>query len=185
MSNIQHSTSSDIWYTPVDIIERSRKVLGNIDLDPASSKLANRIVKANKFWTKIDNSLSFDWSEQVEDKVSVFLNPPSSGKLEGNKSWAGTYWHLLMNFKRKGKLKHAIFLGFSLEQLAITQNYDLECMCDFPACIPKKRTKFINPFGEANCPTHSNIISYIPGSIDNTLIFQEVFSDLGCIINVK
>jgi hypothetical protein len=37
------------WYTPVEHLERARRVLGAIDLDPASSDLAQRQVKAARY----------------------------------------------------------------------------------------------------------------------------------------
>lgn len=49
------------YYTPVEIIEAARRVMGGIDLDPASSACANEIVKATHFFTKDDNGLRRHW----------------------------------------------------------------------------------------------------------------------------
>src|SRR6266849_1217818 len=44
------SDESFEWYTPKKFIDAARKVLGEIELDPASSQQANRIVKATTFY---------------------------------------------------------------------------------------------------------------------------------------
>lgn len=67
--------SNDEWYTPPDIIARARKVLGSIDLDPASSKIAQLTVEAEKYYTKEDNGLLFPWEGKV------WCNPPYSAAL--------------------------------------------------------------------------------------------------------
>jgi len=61
----------DEWWTPPYLIRACRTVLGQIDLDPASSVEANTYVKALNIYTREDNGLSKPWSG------TVFLNPPS------------------------------------------------------------------------------------------------------------
>lgn len=62
-------------YTPEDIIEDARRVLGTIDLDPASSELANQTVRAKKFFTAEDDGLVQEWYG------NIWLNPPYSKDL--------------------------------------------------------------------------------------------------------
>lgn len=61
------------WYTPSDIIERARRVLGTIELDPASSDEAQAIVQAERYYTAGTNGLDKEWSGKV------WLNPPYGG----------------------------------------------------------------------------------------------------------
>jgi len=57
-------------YTPPDLVDAIRRVLGVIDLDPASSKSANKVVQARSFFTRETNGLKRRW------RGRVFLNPP-------------------------------------------------------------------------------------------------------------
>ena len=69
--NATHN-NDDEWYTPPAIIELCRDAMGGIDLDPASHDVANRCVKATRYFTAADDGLSQPWSGRV------FLNPPYS-----------------------------------------------------------------------------------------------------------
>ena len=61
------------WYTPAQYLDLAREVLGEIDLDPASSDAAQRAVKAAKYFKYVseeDNGLTKPWHGRV------WLNPP-------------------------------------------------------------------------------------------------------------
>ena len=57
-------------YTPAQYIEAARRVLGEIDLDPASCEIAQRTVKAVEYFTAKDDGLEQEWHGRV------WLNPP-------------------------------------------------------------------------------------------------------------
>ena len=66
----KHGSGVVDWYTPVLYVDAAREVMGEIDLDPASSTYAQKTVKAKKHYTAATNGLDKDWSGRV------FLNPP-------------------------------------------------------------------------------------------------------------
>lgn len=186
MSNPLLTSYTDKWYTPEYLIELVTKTLGGIDLDPASSREANQLVKAKRYWTAYDDSLSFNWASRVlGNPVSVYLNPPSKGKLPGNKSWAGTYWSKLMDFRQSGMMTDAIYMGFSINQLSVSQSYHEVPMCSFPCCIPSNRIHFVSAEGsKKESPTHCNVIVYVPGVLNRKDDFVKNFKDLGAFINL-
>lgn len=67
--------TGDEWYTPAEYVGRAREVLGEIDLDPASSVVAQHTVGAREFFTLEDNGLKRDW------RGRVWLNPPYAQPL--------------------------------------------------------------------------------------------------------
>ncbi len=177
MTNIQLSSRTDDWHTPKYIIDMVREVIPFIELDPASSEEANEVVQAETFYTEEQDALSLTWSKHP---VTIYLNSP--GGKKGNKSMTGLFWDKLMRHRDAGLVSEAIFMGFSLEHLAVTQAYE-PSLCDFPFCIPRKRIRFVSPEGNFNSPTHSNVIAYIPGVDNNTSKFKKVFSQLGKIMH--
>ena len=67
---MQSCSGQEEWYTPPIYLQAAREVLGGITLDPASSVIANRQVKARRFYTREDDGLSLNW------RGRVWLNPP-------------------------------------------------------------------------------------------------------------
>lgn len=172
--NIQHSSRTDAWGTPVQVLAFVHKVLGHIDLDPASSPAFNMAVQATHFYTKEINALSLcEWHAG-----SVFLNPPG-GKIN-NRALTELFWQRLMAHRGSGQMTHAIFMAFSLEALQTTQRDGLGGALRFPLCVPRKRLKFVDIHGAPGpAPSHSNAIIYVPGTVDKTALFLKTFNALG------
>ncbi len=125
----RHSCETPEWYTPAHFVDAAREVLGGITLDPASSREANRIVRALRIYTEANDGLSRPWSGQV------FVNPP--GGLTA-KFWA----HLIGEWEA-GRVEAAIWIGYSLEQLQTLQGVSSKSPLDFSICIPDRRIAFV------------------------------------------
>lgn len=65
----------DSWGTPPEWIALARAVMGDIDLDPASNRDAQKVVVAKKYFTKDDDGLTKKWGGRV------WMNPPYSQPL--------------------------------------------------------------------------------------------------------
>ena len=64
------TTGTSEWYTPQPIVSAAAMAMGGIDLDPCSCEMANRTVKADKFFTVEDSGLLKKWYG------NVWMNPP-------------------------------------------------------------------------------------------------------------
>ena len=170
--NAKHSSASQLWYTPSNLIEAARHVLGSIDFDPASDATANETVKASRYCSE-RGSAWVHWPLNAR----IWINPPGGKDAYGGSNQT-TFWSALMSYLGNGYLKHAIFLAFSIEALQTTQSCEWPMM-RFPLCIPSKRIRFVSPEGIKNSPTHANAIIYVPGTEDATDRFMDTFSEIG------
>lgn len=73
--HVSNNSGENEWYTPLEYIACAKAVMGRIDIDPASSDLANKTVQASKYFTKEDDGLSQFWAGKV------WMNPPYSAEL--------------------------------------------------------------------------------------------------------
>lgn len=142
--NVKHSSGTNEQYTPLEVIAAAREVLERIDLDPASSHLANTRVQADRIFTEADGADTFTnpWEGRV------WMNPPGGVtnivKGVGVRSNPVLFWRKLIYEWQNERVEMAITLGFTLEVLQTTQNTDLP-MLRFPLCIPRRRLVFDTP----------------------------------------
>lgn len=187
MSNAKHSSESVDHYTPIEIVDAARELMGGIDLDPASCERANKYIRAKRYFAQQDNGLSKAW------KGRVFLNPPG-GRIDeaGNRvehggfSSAKVWWQQLSRSWWSGKVETAVFVGFSLEILQTTQGEgDAPIPLQFPCCYPAKRMRFLveqdGKLSAGGSPTHANVLVYLPKQWDNQekSKFSRLFEDFG------
>lgn len=73
---VSKARDGDAWFTPDVYIDSVRGVLGDIDLDPFSSEAANKVVRAQEFFSEERSAFEYDW--RIRNKTRVFMNPPYS-----------------------------------------------------------------------------------------------------------
>lgn len=170
--NNRHTSETDCWFTPTNIIEAARATLDAIDLDPASTVVANQTVQAARFFDELDNGYITEWAGRV------FLNPPGGRCDEwgcrsekGGRSAQKAWWFKLANEYMTGRVESAIFLGFSIEILQTTQvepehganARELPLPLDFSLCFPSRRIGFIDETGlPIKGNTHASVIAFLP-----------------------
>jgi hypothetical protein len=131
-NNVHFSSESVEWYTPPEIIERVRKTLGEISLDPASCDEAQKVVNAICYLTQAQDGLSGDWSGKV------FLNPPYGKEI-------GKWIEKLVSEYEAKKISEAIALV-----PARTDTEWFQLLSPYTLCLVKGRLKFWNSQGEAD-----------------------------------
>jgi len=154
------------WYTPAKYIEAARQAMGAIDLDPASTQMANNIVKAKRYITKDDDpdGLSQPWSG------NIWLNPPY-GK------GSGLFTTKLLEEFSSGRVKSAILLlnayGFD--------SFWFQPLWNYTICFTDHRIEFYSPQKESGGPANANIFIYMG---KNPELFRKIFKQFGHIIRL-
>lgn len=192
----RHSSETAEHYTPAQFVSAARKAMGGwIDLDPASCELANRTVEATAIYTApivIDGKEEWPGGFVQEWRGRVFLNPPGGRCDErgrrvekGGQSSAKAWWFKLAREFRDGRVTQAVFLGFSLELLQVTQTKPpdgLPPCAAFPLCVPARRIAYMTPknrelFRGAS-PPHASFFAYLGPSAE---AFRDAFRHFGVV----
>lgn len=161
MPHVSHNSGNNEWYTPREYIEAARLVMGDIDLDPATSTQANRVVKAKHIYTIQDDGLEQDW------RGRVFLNPPyASGLIE----------------RFTEKLSFHIGAGDILQAIALVNNAtETAWFCQLvkvsnAIVFPRGRVRFWSPDGTLGAPLQGQAVLYAGERKDE---FLTAFGDFG------
>ena len=163
--NILHSSDSNEWYTPARYADLAKKVMGDIDLDPASCIAANQSIQAKRIFDIEDDGFSRNWSGRV------WLNPPY-GRGEDGSNQAAWSKKLIDEYKAGNVTEGMLLVN------AATGNKWFADLWEFPICFVDHRIRFISPRGDYSQPTHSNVIVYL-GSNEGR--FVELFSKIGTV----
>jgi hypothetical protein len=153
----------DEWYTPAEYTEAARRVMGGIDLDPASTPFANETVQAETIYTKEDDGLSVQWYGRV------FLNPPYSyPKVE-------QFTTRLIDEAAAGNISQAILL--------VNNSSDTDwfqaLLARFPACFTDGRVRFYRDTGEYFGTRQGQTFFYIGPNREK---FNAVFGAYGVVV---
>jgi hypothetical protein len=149
-AHVSNNSGENEWYTPECYIESARLVMGSIDLDPASSIIANERVKANKFYTQDDDGLSFDWYG------NVWMNPPYSQPL--------IFQFISKLVESKGVNQAIVLVNNGTE----TQWGQLLLSNSSAVCFHQSRIRFIDKYGNlGQAPLQGQMICYIGSNVNN------------------
>jgi hypothetical protein len=163
--NIEHLTTSksEEWYTPAPYIEAARLVLGQIDLDPASTAVANKVVKAAKFYDCNQDGLRYDWPGRV------FLNPP----YRRDNIQAEFINKLVVQYRSGITTAGVLLMGNR------TETDWFQPLWDYPICFTNHRIKFYSVSGAKDSPVTGNVFAYLGPDLAK---FIQVFSEFGTIV---
>lgn len=155
---------SDEWYTPQEYIDAAREVMGEIDLDPASSELAQTVVRANVYLTRFDDGLrQVRWIHQ-----RIWLNPPYSNPAP----WIEK---LVREHQAGPYCTEAIVL---VNNATETSWFQL-LLENFPVCLPARRLAFWR-YDHANVGARQGQAFFYLGA--NADKFEQVFKRFGPIL---
>ena len=160
-------TGENEWYTPTEHVELARQVLGNIDLDPASSAIANRTVAAEDYFTIEDNGLAQEWHGRV------WLNPPYA------QPHIADFADKVVAEFEAGRVTDAIVLTHNYTDTAWFQKLARACNA---ICFTRGRVKFVSPEGEVAAPTQGQAFFYFTQDASNVSIFADVFEGIGFVM---
>lgn len=144
------TSDSTEWFTPPAIVEAARRVMGGIDLDPASCEEANQTVQATSYYTRECSGLGREWAGRV------FLNPPY-GRDEQHRSNMAVWGAHLLAEVAAGRVSQAVLLVGAYTDTELLQGL----LRDRPVCLTG-RLAFIAPgAGEQRGNRFGSAIAYL------------------------
>ena len=165
LPHVSFNSGNNEWYTPPKYIEAARVVMGGIDLDPASSDVANQTVRATKYYTKQDNGLMHNWQGRV------WMNPPYSSKL------IGPFVDKLSLHVHFGDVTEACVLVNNATETAWFNTLLEVASC---VCFIRGRVRFIDAAGNpSGTPLQGQAVLYIGPNVD---AFARAYSNFGTVL---
>lgn len=154
---------SDERYTRSAYIEAARRVMGSIDLDPASCDLANETVRATTYYTQDTNGLHQPWFG------NVWLNPPYSQPL------ASQFAARLV----EAYLQEAITGAVMLQNSSTDTKWFHRLASLGTVCFPEGRINFDTPDGDQpDNNRYAQVFFYFGSHPDR---FEREFSEFGLV----
>lgn len=159
----------DYYGTPPELVDMARRVMGRIDLDPASCQEANELfVRADRFYDEKEDGLAKSWSS-----AALWLNPPYSSR--------GAYEFARKFAEESRKIEQAVVLVNSATGTRafryLFDNCDAMCFCN-------RRIQFLDPSGLRSQSNNSKeqLFFYRGRRLSR---FNKVFSDIGRVVRTR
>jgi phage N-6-adenine-methyltransferase len=165
-AHVSNNSGDNEWYTPKEYLDAVKSVMGSIDVDPASSQIANTIVQAATYYTVADDGRNKDWTG------NVFMNPPYAHPL------IDEFTNKLISEIQSGNTKQAIVLVNNATETKWFQSLANKAAA---VCFPQSRLRFWSP-EKVSAPLQGQAFLYFGNDIK---AFRSEFGKYGFVAVIR